>query len=178
MEENEFVFDIICVSKTWCPNTELQNNSNLSLTWFDSVPYERSKQSREGGVLIFNKNNLSYKIRKALFESDEYKEILFLEVSYKNSSNILLSCCYKSPKGDNDIYSMFLKQVFKKPTAEKKPYYLVEDLSNILKMRKFQLFIMWCIALINKPIRVAIKSATIIDNVITANILNESLQNA
>ena len=73
---------------------------------------------------------------------------------------------------------MFLKQVFKKPTAEKKPYYLVEDLSNILKMRKFQLFIMWCIALINKPIRVAIKSATIIDNVITANILNESLQNA
>ena len=46
LEECEFVFDIICVSETWCSNTELQNNSNLSLTVFDSVPYERSKKSR------------------------------------------------------------------------------------------------------------------------------------
>ena len=31
----------------------------------DSVPYERSKRSRIGRVLIFIKKNLSYKIRKA-----------------------------------------------------------------------------------------------------------------
>ena len=129
MEECEFVFNIICVSETWCSNTELQNNSNLSLTGFDSVPYERSKKNRGGGVLIFIKKNLSYKIRKDLSESDEHKEILSLEVSCKNSSNILLSCCYKPPKGDNDILSMFLKQVFKKSTAEKKPYYLIGDLN-------------------------------------------------
>ena len=110
-----------------------------------------------------------------------------LEVSYKNSSNILLSCCYKSLKGDNDILTMFLKQVFKKSTAEKKPYYLVGDL-NIKCLEYFEnekvstfynaLFECGAIALINKPIQVAIKSATIIDNVITTNILNESLQNA
>ena len=46
LEECEFVFNIICVSETWCSNTELQNNSNLSLTEFDSVSYERSKKSR------------------------------------------------------------------------------------------------------------------------------------
>ena len=79
--------------------------------------------------MIFIKKNLSYKIRKDLSESDEHKEILSLEVSCKNSSNILLSCCYKPPKGDNDILSMFLKQVFKKSTAEKKPYYLIGDLN-------------------------------------------------
>ena len=81
------------VSETWCSNTELQNNSNRSLTGFDSVPYERSNKNRGGGVLIFIKKNLSYKIRKDLSESDEHKEILSLEVSCKNSSNILLSCC-------------------------------------------------------------------------------------
>ena len=93
MEECEFVFNIICVSETWCSNTELQNNSNLSLTGFDSVPYERSKKNRGGGVLIFIKKNLSYKIRKDLSESDEHKKIVSLEVSCKSSSNILLSCC-------------------------------------------------------------------------------------
>ena len=79
--------------------------------------------------MIFTKKNLSYKIRKDLSESDEHKEKLSLEVSYKNSSNILLSCCYKPPKGDNGILSMFLKKVFKKYTAEKKLYYLIGDLN-------------------------------------------------
>ena len=110
LEECELVFNIICVSETWCSNTELQNNSNLSLAGFNSVPYEKGKKSRRGGgVLILIKKNLSYKIRKDLSESDEYKEILSLEISYKNSSNILLSCGYKPHKGDNDILSMFLK---------------------------------------------------------------------
>ena len=110
LEECELVFNIICVSETWCSNTELQNNSNLSLAGFNSVPYEKSKKSRRGGgVFILIKKNLSYKIRKDLSESDEYKEIISLEISYKNSSNILLNCCYKPPKGDNDILSMSLK---------------------------------------------------------------------
>ena len=101
LEECELVFNIICVSETWCSNTELQNNSNLSLVGIDSVPYERSKKSRRGGgVLIFIKKKLSYKFRKDLSESDEHKEILSLEILSKNSCNILPSCCYKLPKGD------------------------------------------------------------------------------
>ena len=114
LEECELVFNIICVSEAWYSNTELQNNSNLSLAGFDSVPYERSRKSRRGdGVSIFIKQNLSYKSRKDLSESDEHKEILYLEISYKNSSNILLSCCYKPPKGDNDILTMFLNKFLK-----------------------------------------------------------------
>ena len=81
LEECELVFNIICVSETWCSNTELQNNSNLSLAEFDSVPYEGSKKSRRGGgVLIFILKNLAYKIRNDLSESVEHKEILSLEI--------------------------------------------------------------------------------------------------
>ena len=82
---------------------------------------------------------------------------------------------------------MFLKQVFKKPTAEKKPYYLIGDL-NINCLECFEnekvstfynsLFKCGAITLINKPTRVAKISATIIDNVIviTKNVFNESLK--
>ena len=104
---------------------------------------------------------------------------------YKNSSNQLLSCCYKPPKGDNDILSMFLKQVFKKSTAEKKPDYFIGDL-NINCLEYFEnekvstfynsLFECGAIALINKPTGVAIKSASITDNAITTNISNESFK--
>ena len=64
-----------------------------------------------------------------------------------------------APEGDNDILSMFLKQVFKKSTAEKKPYYLIGDL-NINCLEYFEnekvstvdnsLFECGTIALINK----------------------------
>ena len=47
------------VSETWCSNIELQNNSNLSLTTFDAVLYERGKRKRGGGLLIFIEINLS-----------------------------------------------------------------------------------------------------------------------
>ena len=156
----------------------LSRNSILFLT-------KGVKSRRGGGVLIFIEKNLSYKIRKDLSESDEHKEILSLEISYKNSSNILLSCCNKSPKDDNDILSMFLKQVFKKSAAEKKPYYLAEDLSiNCLeyfeneKVSTFynSLFEYCAITLLNKPTRLAKKSAIIMDIAITTNIFDESLK--
>ena len=64
---------------------------------------------------------------------------------------------------------MLLKQVFKKSTAEKKPYYLIADL-NINCLEYFEnenvstfynsLFECGAIALINEPIGVAKKSAT------------------
>ena len=68
--------------------------------------------------MIFIKKNLSYKIRKGLSESDENIEIIFLEITNANSSSILLSCCYKPPKGGNDTLSIFLI-VFKKSAAKK-----------------------------------------------------------
>ena len=98
---------------------------------------------------------------------------------------IYLSCCYKPPKGDTDILIMFLEQVFLKPAAEKKPYYLVGDLNvNCLEYFKNEkvstfynsLFEYGAIFLINKPTLLAQKSTTIIDNVITTNNFSESLK--
>ena len=71
---------------------------------------------------------------------------------------------------------MFLKQVFEKSAAEKKPYYLVGDLNENQKVSAFynSLFEYGAIALINKPTRVGKKSATIIDYAITTNVFHES----
>ena len=97
-------------------------------------------------------------------DSDEHEEILSLQVSCKTSSNILLSCCYKPPMDDNDILSRFLKQVFKKSTVEKKPYWRSQyKLLRIFwkweceKLSTFcnSLFECGAIALINKPTGVA-----------------------
>ena len=77
-------------------------------------------------VLISTKKNPSQKIRKKFSESEEHREILSLEISNKNPSDILMSCGYNSPKGDNDILSMFLKQVFKKDKKVRRLTILLE----------------------------------------------------
>ena len=82
-EKCELVFNIISVLETRFSNTKLQKKSNLSFTEFDCVPYEKSKNSRGGGVLIFIKKNLSYKIPKDFSESDEQREMFSLEISKK-----------------------------------------------------------------------------------------------
>ena len=89
----------------------------------------------------------------------------------------------------NSIITSLLKtailQIFKKSAAEKKLYYLIGDLNvNCLKYFENEkvstfynsLFEYGGSALVNKPSRVAKESATIIDNVITTNIFEESLK--
>ena len=77
---------------------------------------------------------------------------------------------------------MFLKQVSKKSTAEKKFYFLIGDL--IINSPEYfenqeasafysSLFTYGAMALINRPSRVAKKSATITDNTITTNNFDE-----
>ena len=168
--EWEFVFNIKNIPETWCPNSEVQYNSNLSLTEFNSVLYEKSKKRRGGEVLIFTKKNLSCKIRKDLSESEKHKEILFQKISNKTSTDILLSCCYKPPKGDINIWSIFLKPV----------YYLLGDLYiNCLEysgnehVATFHCLLLDYGAMNNSTQR---KSATTIVNAITTCILSKFLK--
>ena len=109
------------------------------------------------------KKNLSYRIRKEFSESDENKVIFSLETLYNHSSTKLLVCDYKPPKGDNDMLSMFFKQVFKMSDPEKKPYYLIGDLNiNCLEYFENEKVLAFYnsligygpVGLINKPTRV------------------------
>ena len=79
---------------------------------------------------------------------------------------------------------MFLKQVFKKSTAEKKSCYLIGNLNincleyfEIKKVSAFynSLYEYAAIALINRLAQVAEISTAITDNIITTNTFNEPL---
>ena len=89
-----FSFDIICVSETWCSEYEIENNSSLLLTNYNTVHLERKQSKRGGGVLMYIKKNFLFNIREDLKVSDGDKEIITIELILKKTRNILLSCCY------------------------------------------------------------------------------------
>ena len=53
-----------------------------------------------------------YKIRKDLSISDKDKEILTIEDISKESKNMLLSCCYRPPKGITENLTHYLALIF------------------------------------------------------------------
>ena len=68
-----------------------------------------------------------FKIRNDLSISDNDKEIITLEIINKESKNVILSCCYKPPNGNNEHLSTFLNNIFEKAFHEKKQCYLLGD---------------------------------------------------
>ena len=67
-----------------------------------AIPFERKTNQRGGSILIYEKTDLIYKVRKDLSISDKDKEILTIEIISKESKNILLSCYYRhhNPAGN------------------------------------------------------------------------------
>ena len=128
MSETNFLFNIICITETWCSNDEIKSNSNLHLPNFEIIPLERKIKKRGGGVLIYIKKNLDYTIRNDLSVSDGDKEIVTVEFLNKDSKNILLSCCNRPPAGDSENLSMFLKnELIEKSILEKKKSFIIGD---------------------------------------------------
>jgi exonuclease III len=128
LNETNFIFNIICVSETWCTDSELKNNSTLHLPTYKAVSLERSAKNRGGGVLMYIKENIPYKVRDDLTVSDGDKEIITIEIINKDSKNILLSVCYRPPKGASNNLATFLQNIIiNKAIVEKKKSFIVGD---------------------------------------------------
>ena len=66
-----------------------------------------------------------YKIRKDLSISDKDKEILTIEIISKESKNMLISCCYRPPKGITENLTAYLASIFQGVQNEKKKFLLL-----------------------------------------------------
>ena len=73
----------ICLSETWCTNDDFLSNSNYQIPNYTAIHYERKTGKRGGGVLIYIKNNLTYKLRSDLCFSSGDNEMLSIEIVNK-----------------------------------------------------------------------------------------------
>ena len=62
--------------------------------------YERKTNKRRGGVLIYIRNDLSYKIQNDLCIADGNREILIIQFFTKTMKIVIVFCCYKPLDGN------------------------------------------------------------------------------
>ena len=185
LQETDFPFNIICLTETWFSDKSFQENSNFHLLNYDAIHLERKTQKRGGGVLIYVKTNLMYKIRNDLSISDCDREILSIEIINNEGKNFIISCCYKPPNGNVKKFNEFLNHIFECANNENKGIFTLGDFNmnclnyeNDTEVRDFynNVFQNGAIPLINKPTRVTTTTATLIDNIFTNNIFDSSLK--
>ena len=137
-------------------------------------------------MLIYIHKSLKCNLRNDLCVFDKDKEILTIEISRENGKDIILSCCYRPPNGDSQNLSTFLQNnIIEKSVSENEISYMIGDFNmNCLKHHEnaktkyfyYNIFGKGIIPIINRPTRISEHSASLIDNILTTYIFNNSLK--
>ena len=91
--------------------------------------YHRPRETgkKGGGILIYLKNDIKFKIIEDLSVSDGDNECVTVEIENKNSKNLLVTCCYRPPSGANKGLNSYLENIFKKANTKNKLCFAVSD---------------------------------------------------
>ncbi|XP_065664405.1 uncharacterized protein LOC136086066 [Hydra vulgaris] len=174
-------FQIICLSETWCDDKNIENNYNFHLPNYKVIHQIRTSGKVGGGLCIFIKNSLLYKVKSDLSSTTNDYESLCIELVNKTSKNIIIHALYRPPSGSIKVFEDHIRNVIKNNYIKKKTVYMVGDLNlNILdydsnkNIKQFfnVIFKNSYIPVINKPTRITNKSETSIDQIITNDFIN------
>ncbi|XP_065658943.1 uncharacterized protein LOC136083470 [Hydra vulgaris] len=185
-EENLTIFSVICLTETWCTSADSSLDNNFKIHGYNLISLGRKTKKRGGGLIIYVKENLRYFVRHDMSISDVNIEVLTIEILSNKTKNIVISCCYRPPTGEINTFSSFLHDdIVNKINHEKKLLYILGDLNlnwfeyHVKKnINGFYngLFENGAVPLINKPTRITQTTTSLIDNIITNDIFNNSLK--
>ena len=173
-------FNIIAISETW-----LTEERGLS---FEIEGYEfnylNRKNKRGGGVAIYVDSRLRYKIIENMTTAiDDVCECITIEIIMgKTMKNVYVSCVYRAPENNIECFNRAMEQLFTK-TGQKVCYIAGDTNLNLLNAGKSkpieefvnEMYSMSYYPLISKPTRITGHSATLIDNIFTNNMVNNTI---
>ena len=179
LNELNHTFDIIAMSETWVQSI---NNFYFYLEGYDVVHRDRQNK-RGGGVAIYIKNGIELRlINEMSLVIDNLLECITIEVCFKNQKNTVISCVYRTPNSDLDIFNEKINDILSKARGNKDIYICGDFNIDLLKHESNNgtnnflniLYSSGLYPLIVKPTRITTHSYTLIDNIFTNNLCNEN----
>ena len=86
-------------------------NSNYELPGYYSIHQIRNNR-KEGGISIYIKKVLNFKIKDDLSINCKDVESLCIELLFENKCNTLMNVLYRPPNGKTESFEIFLKNIF------------------------------------------------------------------
>lgn len=173
MTTENFSFDIIGLTEVFTINSMLK----YELDGYHDLQY-KTRNSNGGGVGLYIKDNLNYKVRDDLSVFIPHViETLFVEICLSKSKSLIAGIVYRPntlPKADIDIFISSISDILDIINRENKMLLLSGDFNIDLlqydthgKTRTFidNCFASGALPIITKPTRITSHSATLIDHV-------------
>ena len=167
------IFDVVCMSETWLSGS---TDDQVDIAGFTFVGKNRENK-RGGGVGMYVKNDLKYKIRTDIYSNNENTcELIAIEIVNDYSKNIVVITVYRPPGTDIEAFSDTINGICALIKNENKLVFWAGDFNinilnadshtatgNFLNTMASNAFY----PAITKPTRINEFSATIIDNIFT-----------
>ncbi len=169
-------FNIIAISESWLSHDK---GADFELGGYNFDFVNRANK-KGGGVALYVDRRLKYKIVESMTTAiDDICECITVEIDMGKMKNVIVSCVYRAPNSRIETF----KDVFEAMVSntEQKVAFLCRDYNidflNPNKSPAIDEFIdaMYSKGLypsITKPSRITTHSATVIDNILTKNMIN------
>ena len=118
-------FKIIVLTETWCGDTATKNSIYQIPNY--TVIHKTRKEKQGGGLCMFIRNDLNFKLRNDLDKFDSDIETLTIEIENRNSKNIVLSGIYRPPQGNINSFKDHLKTIMSKNSLTNKHVFITGD---------------------------------------------------
>lgn len=116
--------EIVCLTETSCNYSEI---NLIKLHFYTLTDYHCRSQSSLGGVAIFVKNNIKFKIMTCDIKKVDFLfEYAFIEISLDNIS-ALVGCFYRSPSYDCDYFISNIDDLLYKLLKPNSPTFICGD---------------------------------------------------
>ena len=165
-------FSVIGISETWFKQTT--DTRMFDIPGYSLLQVCRSNK-RGGGVLLYIRDGIDYKLRNDLSGEHAGFESIFVEIVTDDSKSIV-GCVYRAPDNDIPSFIQSFDHHMQIIGQERKDIYLMGDFNvNLLnydsdgKVKDFIDFLtsFGLFALITKPTRITSSTSTLIDNIFT-----------
>jgi hypothetical protein len=183
LQSESFMFDFIAISEIF----KHSRDKRLKLPEYHNLLSSCRDDSPRGGVGIFIKDHINYKIRDdiSVFIPHVFESI-FLEISNRSTKNEIVGIIYRpntEPHADMDIFESTLCEIMHIINKEEKQCIIIGDINiDLLKFETHpktetyldNIFCNGYLPVIVKPTRITASSATLIDHIYTNNITSRS----
>ena len=176
--------DVLCISETKFNDDKIEWQTQLTAITEYKLAFDNSP-TNAGGVAIYIKKSLNFKVKSGLRLEDPNSESVFVEIDICASPSLglskktlLIGCVYRHPKYTIEIVEKFLKQLIDKLDSycdQNIPVMVLGDVNidtskinlDITKKYNDALASMGCCNLVNSFTRFDKKSRSILDHIIT-----------
>ena len=172
-------FNIIAISETWI-NTD--KGIDFELNGYE-LRYNNRKNKGGGGVAIYVDVSLNFRVLDCMTTVvDNLLECITIEICKEKHKNVIISCIYRAPGSSIEIFNEWIEGMFSQINS--KIVFICGDFNidllnpnkhNITEEFVNTMYSMSLIPKIIRPSRITSHCATLIDNIFTNEIENNTI---